>query len=120
MALHLRLSNSLEKLADSFAEKLCQPLMGSNDPFQAVYAVVPNSGMGMFLKRRLARRNNLAISANIETPFLQKFLTDRICSFFTEEECEAFRDSMHFWSPDVLSWRTLHFHPLLRVRDFPL
>ena len=105
MALHLRLSNSLEKLADSFAEKLCLPLMGSNDPFQAVYAVVPNSGMGMFLKRRLARRNNLAISANIETPFLQKFLTDRICSFFTEEECEAFRDSMHFWNPDVLSWR---------------
>ena len=104
MALHLYLSNSLETLAEEFKKQLCLPLKGS-DPFVSVCGVVPNGGMGAFLKRHLARKENLGIAANIEAPFLQKFLMESICCFLNEEECEKFRSSMRFWSPGSLSWQ---------------
>ena len=105
MALHLYLSNSLEILAGKFAENFS---MAGRDPFETCYAVVPNSGMGGFLKRFLARRENQAIAANVATPFLQKFITDQICNFFTPTQREEFRNSMLRWSPELLSWRIDH------------
>ena len=104
MAFHLYLSNSLEKLADGFYEKLCSPMKGE-DPFAAVHTVVPNGGMATFLKRHLARKTKMGIAANLECPFLQKFIADQISCFFTAEQTENFQKSLRFWAPENLSWR---------------
>ena len=85
MAFHLCLSNSLEKLADLFFDTLCSPMKGE-DPFAAVHTVVPNGGMATFLKRHLARKEKMGIAANLECPFLQKFIADQISCFFTPEQ----------------------------------
>jgi exodeoxyribonuclease V gamma subunit len=105
MALHLFLSNSLDTLAEKFTETF--PMKG-RDPFEALYAVVPNSGMGTFLKRHLARSADMGIAANVECPFLQRFLTDQMVKFFSPEEKESFRQSVSFWTPETLSWQIDH------------
>lgn len=102
MALHIFLSNSLEVLASKFAEKLS---MNGCDPFETLHAVVPNSGMATFLKRHLAQHTPQKIAANIETSFLQKFITDQISCYFTADERSEFRNAVNSWSPDILSWR---------------
>ena len=104
MALHLCLSNALEKLADEFMGKLCRPMAGQ-DPFAPVHTVIANAGMGAFLKRHLAKRNNMGIAGNLECTYLQQFISGSMEKFFSPEQQKLFRKSVNFWSPEVLSWR---------------
>ena len=103
MAFHLCLSNDLGKLADSFIEKMCLPLVGQN-PFTVVHTVVPNNGMSTFLKRRLAGKDSLGIAANLECSFLQKFINSALEGYFSPDELQRFKETLRFWAPDVLCW----------------
>ena len=103
MAFHLCLSNDLEKLADCFVEKMCLPLAGQ-DPFTEVHTVVPNNGMSTFLKRRLAGKDSLGIAANLSCSFLQKFINATLEGYFSADELQRFKETLRFWSPDVLCW----------------
>ena len=102
MAFHLFMSNSLEKLAELFREKLYPP---AGDVFTPVHAVVPNNGMAFFLKRTLAGKDHLGIAANIRCSFLQEFISAQIRNFLPEDEAKKYTESVGRWSPAVLSWR---------------
>jgi exodeoxyribonuclease V gamma subunit len=71
MAFHLYTGNNLEQLAD---EILCQKLLSKplSDPFKKEKIVVQSRGMAAWLKQHIAK--NMKICANMDFPFLTKFV----------------------------------------------
>ena len=101
MALNLYSGNQLEHLAEIFCEKIYRKPCGNI--FEPEQVVVLTGGMELFLRKYLAKHSE--ISANLETPFLNRFVTNIMRALLTPEEYKAYRFSAEQYSPDVLKWR---------------
>ena len=101
MALNLYSGNHLEHLAEIFCKEIYRKPCGNI--FEPEQVVVQTGGMELFLRKYLAKHSE--ISANLETPFLNRFVNNIMHALLTPEEYEAYRFSAEQYSPDVLKWR---------------
>ena len=101
MGLHLYASNKLEKLAELFCKNIY------NTPAENIFlpeqVVVQTGGMELFLRKYLAE--NTEIAANLETPFLNRFIAGAMQALLPLEKYKEYQFSSEQFSPDVLKWR---------------
>ena len=101
MSLKLYMSNRLEKLAELFRRRI------HDDPPESVFTpetvVVQTGGMELFLRKFLAETSGIA--ANIETPFLNRFVNTAMRALLSPEEGTAFLQAAERFAPDSLRWR---------------
>ncbi len=100
MALKIYAGNQLEELARVFCEEIYS---GNHSIFEQENVVVQTRGMELFLRKYIAK--NTEIAANIETPFLNRFVNDIMRSALDPEEYKQFCFSSEQFSPEVLKWR---------------
>ncbi len=97
---HLYTGNKLETLAAEFARRVY--LDAPPDPFRPETVVVQTQGISAWLKLFLAEHTPVA--ANLETPFLNNFIT-RILLRCTRG---AMAEELERFSPEVLPFRIFH------------
>ena len=100
MALKIYAGNQLEELARVFCEEIYS---GNHSIFEQEKVVVQTKGMELFLRKYIAR--NTEIAANIETPFLNRFVRDIMQAALDSAEYKQFCISSEQFSPEVLKWR---------------
>ena len=100
MALKIYAGNQLEELARVFCEEIYS---GNHSIFEQEKVVVQTKGMELFLRKYIAQ--NTEIAANIETPFLNRFVSDIMLSALDQAEYRQFCISSEQFSPEVLKWR---------------
>ena len=81
MALKIYAGNQLEELARVFCEEIYS---GNHSIFEQEKVVVQTKGMELFLRKYIAQ--NTEIAANIETPFLNRFVSDIMLSALDQAE----------------------------------
>ena len=100
MALKIYAGNQLEELARVFCEEIYS---GNHSIFEQEKVVVQTKGIELFLRKYIAK--NTEIAANIETPFLNRFVRDIMRSALEIAEYKQFCISSEQYSPEVLKWR---------------
>ena len=100
MALKIYAGNQLEELARVFCAEIYS---GNHSIFEQEKVVVQTKGMELFLRKYIAR--NTEIAANIETPFLNRFVRDIMQAALDSAEYKQFCISSEQFSPEVLKWR---------------
>ena len=100
MPLKIYAGNKLEELARVFQEEIYSQ---NNSIFEQEQVVVQTKGMELFLRKYLAL--NSEIAANIETPFLNRFVNTLMQAALDPEEYKNFCFSSEQFSPDILKWR---------------
>ena len=101
MALNFYAGNQLEQLAEVFCNEIYN--QNNGNIFEPERVVVQTKGMELFLRKYLAK--NAEIAANIETPFLNRFVSDVMHAILPPDQFKKFRYSTEQYSPDVLKWR---------------
>ena len=120
MGFYLYTGNDLEKLAE---EVLCKQILSKplSDPFKKETIIVQSRGMAAWLKLQIA--DNMKICANIEFPFLNKFINEILEMSLKEkessenEEKRKVPDTKQF-SIEAMTWR---IYSLLEdeIENFP-
>jgi exodeoxyribonuclease V gamma subunit len=111
MGFYLYTGNDLEQLADKI---LCQKLLSKplSDPFSKERIVVQSRGMAAWLKQHIA--TNMNICANVDFPFLNKFITEILETSLPENE----KPDPKLFSTEIMTWR---IYSLLEneLNDYP-
>ena len=114
MAFKIHPGNRLESLAEIFRRQI----YGSppRNVFTPETVVVQTGGMELFLRKFLARNGEIA--ANMETPFLNRFVTSAMRTLLDDDRWTGFRTAAERFSPASLRWR-IYAELLRNPEDYP-
>ena len=114
MAFKIHPGNRLESLAELFRRQIyCSP---PKSVFTPETVVVQTGGMELFLRKFLAR--NGGIAANLETPFLNRFVTSAMRALLDDARWTGYRTAAERFSPGSLRWR-IYAELLRNPEDYP-